>query len=137
MGTFAGDFALPLSFRATALDGTVTTLDDAINSFDGGESATMEVSGNDPFTMGDGPNDGSVATVDFIGMLSVLLIVVAACAIVGLIAYKRRSKAKDALAKAEITIEQSIVIEDLEAQIEEQNTDGSKTYSSEIDVVTR
>merc|ERR1711994_1032320 len=70
--TFAGDFALPLSFRATALDGTVTTLDDAINSFDGGESATMAVSGNDPFTMGDGPNDGSVATVDFIGMLSVL-----------------------------------------------------------------
>merc|ERR1712173_14117 len=107
------------------------------DSFDGGLSATMEV--NAPFMVGGDPNDGSVATLDFIGMLSVLLIVVAACAICGVIVYKRRSKAKDALAKAEITIEQSIVIEDPEAQIEQtnHNADGSKTYSSEIDVVTR
>merc|ERR1719410_476637 len=92
-----------------------------------------------PFMVGGDPNDGSVATLDFIGMLSVLLIVVAACGICFVIVYKRRSKAKDALAKAEITIEQSIVIEDPEAQIEQtnHNADGSNTYSSEIDVVTR
>merc|ERR1712129_238415 len=82
-------------------------------------SAMLDVSGNAPFVIGDGPNDGSVATVDFIGMLSVLLIIIATCAICGVIAYKRRSKANDALAKTEITIEQSIVTEDPEAQIEE------------------
>merc|ERR1711971_964013 len=131
--TFSGDFTLPLSFRVITSDGSVTsTVEDVIDSFEAGTSVTI---GTGAFGMTDElPKESTgVKFMDIAGFIALLIVIVAGIAIVGWVVCKRRSNAKNSLANAEITLEQSVVI-DVEAQ---HQTTGSNSFESEADVVTR
>merc|ERR1711902_316115 len=95
-----GQYQLPLSFRITALDGTVTIVNDVIDSFDEGVSATIDVSGNSPFQFKDGKPNGNGSVFGFYSFVTIVAVI-----IVGLI----------------------IVVIDPEMGIQMKQIDGSKT----------
>merc|ERR1712154_401654 len=75
-----GEYVLPLSFRVTATDGSVTTSYDLIDSFDEGVTGTMTLDGAAPFEFGESENGGSTASVYgfgiIIGLIAVVLVIV-------------------------------------------------------------
>merc|ERR1712087_724989 len=117
------EYKLPLSFRVTAYDGTVTTADDLINSFDEGVSATMDLSVNHPFTSKDDNGNGSVS--GFYGFATIFGVIVIALIIAVIVWRRRKSKAQVSIDKEiEIEMENSVNV-DPEIQIGQ--IDGSKT----------
>merc|ERR1711902_259494 len=118
-----GQYQLPLSFRVTTLDGTVTVVNDVINSFDEGVSATIDVSGNAPFQFKDGNANGNGSVFGFYSFVTIV-----AGLIIAVIVWRRR-KAKAQVSidqEIEIEIENSVVI-DPEMGIQMKQIDGSKT----------
>merc|ERR1712087_1062259 len=124
----AGEYLLPLSFRVTATDGSVTTSYDLIDSFDAGVTGTMTLDGAAPFEFGEGKNGGSTASIYGFGIILGLIAVVLVIVIV--VCWRRRVGKADVSIETEVTIENSF---DPEAQIEQ--VDGGRATT--IDVVTR
>ena len=115
----SSEYILPLSFRVTALDGSVTTSYDLIDSFDTGVSATMVLSGAKPMRSSDGEinDDGSSAfdIKDYAWIIAVVIVV--AVVIIGVFLWQRRMSRKvEVSIDNEITMENSV---DPEAQIEQ------------------
>merc|ERR1712176_440548 len=122
-----GQYQLPLSFRVTLLDGTLIIANDAINSFDEGVSATIDVSGNAPFQFKDGNANGSGSVFGFYSFVTIVAVIVVGLIIAVIVYRRRKSKAQVSIDKEiEIEIENSVVI-DPEMGIQMKQIDGSKT----------
>merc|ERR1712087_240528 len=116
---------LPLSFRVTTLDGTVTIVDDVIDSFDEGVSATIDVSGNAPFQFKDGKPNGNGSVFGFYSFVTIVAVIVIGLIIAVIVWRRRKSKAQVSIdQEIEIEIENSVSV-DPEIQIGQ--IDGSKT----------
>merc|ERR1712190_393141 len=111
----------------TTLDGTVTIVDDVIDSFDEGVSATIDVSGNAPFQFKDGKPNGNGSVFGFYSFVTIVAVIVVGLIIAVIVWRRRMSKAQVSIDReVEIELENSVVINP-EIAIHIKQIDGSKT----------